>query len=201
MLGGEVGGGQVLAPGPGHSAADRSLSVKLDSSAPDGFLTHSFSGDDPIVCRDLVRQKLGLQSFKPNGGRKSMSADALIERVMQVANGALDRPATGKIVAASDYRDGDGTLLYQVLRYEPKTFRQRRPDGNGGYIYNLDGVQRVLYRYPDLLKFPSATIFVAEGEKDANRLWDIDLCATTVASGKWTEDCIQALCRSPCSNS
>ena len=28
-LGGEVSGGQVLCPGPGHSAKDRSLSVKI----------------------------------------------------------------------------------------------------------------------------------------------------------------------------
>jgi hypothetical protein len=42
-LGGEVNRSQVLAPGPGHSAIDRSLSVKLDSNAPDGFLVHSFA--------------------------------------------------------------------------------------------------------------------------------------------------------------
>jgi hypothetical protein len=65
FLGGEVSGGQVLAPGPGHSPEDRSLSVKLDSKAPDGFLVHSFAGDDPIVCRDHVRAKLGLSTSKP----------------------------------------------------------------------------------------------------------------------------------------
>ena len=42
-LGGEVNDGQVIAPGPGHSAKDRSLSVKLDNNAPDGFLVHSFT--------------------------------------------------------------------------------------------------------------------------------------------------------------
>src|SRR5204863_9152027 len=26
-----------------------------------------------------------------------------------------------------------------------------------------------------------------------DRLWSIDLCAATVASGKWTDDCVQAL--------
>ena len=59
-LGGEINNGQILAPGPDHSAADRSLSVKIDSAAPDGFLTHSFSGDDPVTCRDYVRERLGL---------------------------------------------------------------------------------------------------------------------------------------------
>jgi hypothetical protein len=42
----------LLCPGPGHSPRDRSLSVRLDPAAPDGFVVHSFSGDDPLVCRD-----------------------------------------------------------------------------------------------------------------------------------------------------
>src|SRR5258707_8639109 len=60
-LGGEVcGRGSVLAPGPGHSRSDRSLSIKLDSNARDGFVVHSFAGDCPIACRDHVRAGLGL---------------------------------------------------------------------------------------------------------------------------------------------
>src|SRR6266576_1722566 len=35
---------------------------------------------------------------------------------------------TGRIVAAYDYADDKGELLYQVVRLEPKDFRQRRPD-------------------------------------------------------------------------
>jgi Toprim domain len=64
-LGGEIRGSEVLAPGPGHSAADRSLSIKLDGAAPEGFILHSFAGDDPIVCRDYVRRKLGWRSCEP----------------------------------------------------------------------------------------------------------------------------------------
>jgi hypothetical protein len=65
IMGGDVAGGEALVPGPGHSAEDRSLAVKLDGAAPDGFVTHSFAGDDPIVCRDFVRKKLGLPEFEP----------------------------------------------------------------------------------------------------------------------------------------
>jgi hypothetical protein len=39
-LGGEVHGEEILAPGPGHSADDRSLSVKLDANAPGGFVVN-----------------------------------------------------------------------------------------------------------------------------------------------------------------
>lgn len=63
-LGGAVTGrNRVQAPGPGHSAKDRSLSVRLEPNAPDGFLVHSFAGDDPITCKDHVRQSLGLPAF------------------------------------------------------------------------------------------------------------------------------------------
>ena len=195
-LGGEVSNNQVLAPGPAHSAIDRSLAVKLDGNAPDGFIVHSFANDDPITCRDHVRQQTGLGAFKPNGGgRKSMSSDALIERVMQVAGGALDKPSKlGRLSATHDYTDADSALLYQVLRYvDPKDFRQRRPDGNGGFIWSLGEARRVLYRWPELLKYPDATVFVTEGEKDADRVASLGHCATTVAAGKWTADCVKAL--------
>jgi putative DNA primase/helicase len=58
-LGGVVLGRTVLAPGPGHSRADRSLSIKIEPTAPDGFIVHSFAGDSPLSCRNLVRAALG----------------------------------------------------------------------------------------------------------------------------------------------
>jgi hypothetical protein len=66
-LGGKVfGRNRILAPGPGHSSQDRSLSVSLDPSAPDGFLVHSFAGDDPIACRDHVRALARLPAWAPS---------------------------------------------------------------------------------------------------------------------------------------
>src|SRR5262249_9213319 len=70
-LGGEVGASEVLCPGPDHSEQDRSLSVKADGGAPDGFLVFSFAGDDPLRCRDYVRQKLGLPAFEVKNSHKS----------------------------------------------------------------------------------------------------------------------------------
>src|SRR6202011_2803471 len=63
-LGGEVCGREVLAPGPGHSAKDRSLSVKLSPHAPDGFLAHSFAGDDWQTCRDYIASRLDFFGLK-----------------------------------------------------------------------------------------------------------------------------------------
>jgi hypothetical protein len=181
-LGGEVNGARLLCPGPGHSTADRSLSVKLDSGAPDGFFVHSFAGDDPIVCRDYVRSKAGLPAFTPNGsGRRRLSDDAIANMVMAAAMGQTDKPK-GRVVATYDYTDADGALLYQVLRLEPKSFRQRRPDGNGDFIWSLGDMCRVPYRLPELQKYPDATIFVCEGEKDADRVASHGHCATCVAA-------------------
>jgi Toprim domain len=64
-LGGDVvGTNRILAPGPGHSRADRSLSIWIEASAPEGFWVHSFASDDALVCRDYVREKLGLPSWR-----------------------------------------------------------------------------------------------------------------------------------------
>lgn len=64
-LAGEVAGrNRVLAPGPGHSGHDRSMSVVLEDGVPDGFLVTSFAGDDWRECRDHVRERLGLR-FDP----------------------------------------------------------------------------------------------------------------------------------------
>ena len=51
----------------------------------------------------------------------------------------------------------------------------------------------MIYRWPELLKYPDATVFVCEGERDADRVASLGHCATTVAGGKWTKECAQAL--------
>jgi len=61
-LGGEISAGQILCPGPGHSHSDRSLAVKLDGA---DVVVHSFANDDPITCKDFIRQKLGLPKWQP----------------------------------------------------------------------------------------------------------------------------------------
>ncbi len=70
---------------------------------------------------------------------------------------------------------------------KPKDFWQRRPDGKGGWINNLQGVRRVLYRLPDVKS--AQTVCVAEGEKDADNLAKLGFVATTnpLGAGKWRD--------------
>src|SRR4051812_7676392 len=72
VMGGDVTGrDSVNVPGPGHSKIDRSLSIKINARAPGGFVVHSHCGDDPIECRDYVRERLGLELFDPRRGHQA----------------------------------------------------------------------------------------------------------------------------------
>jgi hypothetical protein len=96
-----------------------------------------------------------------------------------------DEPPKRQIQAEYDYRDAAGTLLFQVIRYTPKGFAQRRPDGSGKWIYDLQGVRRVVYKLPEL-KGQKAILWV-EGERDVDRAWAFGIPATCnpMGAGKW----------------
>jgi hypothetical protein len=100
------------------------------------------------------------------------------------------------IAATYSYHDADGNLRYEVVRYDPKSFRQRRPDGNGGWIWGLDGVEPVLYHLPELIAAdPDAPVFIPEGEKHVDRLRLLGLVATTnpMGAGKWRPEYSESL--------
>jgi replicative DNA helicase len=92
-----------------------------------------------------------------------------------------------KIAAVYDYEDENGNVRYQVVRFEPKDFRQRRSNGEGGWIWDLDGVPRLLYKLPRLLEPSLEPVFIVEGEKDADNIIKIGGIATTNSGGatKW----------------
>jgi hypothetical protein len=76
-------------------------------------------------------------------------------------------------------------------------FRQRRPDGHGGWIWNLDGAERVLYRLEELIEAIAADrrVFVVEGEKDVLTLAKFNIIATCNpgGAGKWRDAYSDAL--------
>ena len=94
--------------------------------------------------------------------------------------------------ASYTYTDSSGTPLYQVLRFEDaggrKSFRQRRADGQGGFVDGkgtMNGVGRVLYRLAE--QCDRQTVYIVEGEKSVQELWAHGIPATTNAggAGKW----------------
>ena len=99
-----------------------------------------------------------------------------------------------KIVATYDYTDETGTVLYQVVRYEPKGFAQRVPDGED-WSWKLGDTRRVLYNLPLILSRPNEPVYVVEGEKDADVLVKNGLLATTNAggAGKWKDEYSETL--------
>lgn len=89
------------------------------------------------------------------------------------------------VVAEYDYTDEHGAVLYQVQRYDPKGFIQRKPDGRGGWEYKLNGIHRVPLGLPKLRDAitQNRVVFHVEGEKDALALVKLGITATTLAGG------------------
>jgi len=99
------------------------------------------------------------------------------------------KPAPRLAKASYDYQDADAKLLFQVVRFEPKDFRQRRPDGKGGWIWDTKGITKVLYRLPETIRDVARglPIMVSEGEKDVHALVKRGFSATCNpgGAGKW----------------
>ena len=166
------GGWQALCPA--HDDHDPSLSI---SRGDDGrVLLHCHAG----CSTEAIVAALGLQmsDLFPSRGRRTSGQGG-------------DQPPE----AVYSYQDKDRNLLFQVLRLPGKRFYQRRPDGKGGWISNLQGVRRVLYHLPELVARPNEPVFVVEGEKDADALAHRGLLATTNpgGAGKWRDAYSQSL--------
>ncbi len=164
QLGGEISCGQILCPGPGHRSADRSLSVKLDPSNADGFVVHSFAGDDPIKCRDYVRERLGSSPWSPRQTQSDGGFNFAIK--------GLGHPTRQWI-----YKDADGQIDVIVARYDLPPDADGKPGKEFRPWYRAGGKWqsgqprkegRLLYRLPELIENVDAIVIVVEGEKAAD---------------------------------
>jgi len=153
---------------PAHDDQNPSLSINVGDDGR--ILLHCYAGcATEAIVRVLGLELADLFACKPDSKKSSR-----------------------KIAATYDYLNAEGQLLYQVVRYSPKDFSQRRPDGNSGWIYNLNGIRRVLYRLPEVIAAAQKgeTIYVCEGEKDVESLRELGLVATTNSggAGKWRDE-------------
>jgi len=163
-----------------------SLKVDIDKSAWHDFEENVGGGVIELVMKENDRDRGGAIAWLRCEG---LLAELPSRRDPKAAE--WKRPgsaAVRKIVDIYDYTDEQGGMLFQVVRYEPKDFRQRRP-GNGGWEWSLGDVRRVLYRLPDFT-LPiqrGETIYIAEGEKDVHTLLMNSMHATCNpgGAGKW----------------
>jgi hypothetical protein len=97
-----------------------------------------------------------------------------------------------QMIASYPYTDENGTLLFEVCRFDPKDFRQRAPDGKCGWIWSTKGVRRVPFHLAKVLEAvkDGRPIFLAEGEKDVLAIEAAGFAATCNpgGAGKWLEE-------------
>lgn len=180
-----VTGGEHYARCPLHE--DRKPSFRVNDEKQTWFCDPCGVGGSVI---DLVMQmdccSLASAMEKLGGKPVAQTNGSVIEK--------FPPKASDKIVAAYDYTDAEGRLLYQVVRMEPKDFRQRRVLPDGSKKWGMDGVSRVLYNLPKIKE--AEYVWVVEGEKDADLLNSTGLiCATTNAggAGKWEDQYTEQL--------
>jgi len=159
--------GEYMALCPGHDDHNPSLGIILRGQTI------------------LMKCYAGCETEKTLAAMGLTKADLFLEKYHEPPH------AQRKEVAVYKYQD------FEVVRYDPKGFAQRRPGRNGSYIWNLDGVTRTLYHQNEL---PAAIekgtiIFIAEGEKDIDRLLGLGLTATCNpgGAGKWLPQYTTAL--------
>lgn len=105
-----------------------------------------------------------------------------------VEHAPADPKPRKKIVATYPYRDAAGVELFEVVRYEPKDFRQRRRGSDGQWVWNLKGVEPVPFRLPELLAAdPEEWVLVLEGERDVEtgRKHGFTCTCNAGGAGKW----------------
>lgn len=158
----------LSSPGEWRYGSHGSLSVDIEKGC---WFDHEHNeGGGPV---ELVRRQTG-----------AVNGEA--ERWLQERFGTMQGK---REIAAYDYRNEYGQTVFQVVRYDPKDFRQRRPDGAGGWLWNMRGIKQVPYRLPDIIARQDEPIFIVEGEKDADRLHEAGYLGTTNAAGanKWND--------------
>jgi RecA-family ATPase len=172
--GGDWHGSYGSFPAPGHGKEDRGVTVK-DTDGGD-VVFNSFNDADWRELKDECR-RLG---FIPD--REQRGSD------------------TWRQVGSWEFSDADGIVIAREIRLEhptkPKSYRPQRPDGRGGWITGVEGVERVLFRLPDILNAdPAEPIYLTEGARKAAKLEVMGFLSTACLFGAkgWKSDYAKTL--------
>lgn len=160
---------------PAHDDKKASLSVGYGQDGKILVCCHAGCPQDAVVSS---LKNLGLW---PTSSPREYAISTPAPPPVQISIGS----GRGKVVATYDYIDEQGELLYQAVRYDPKDFRQRKPEPNGGWNWSIKGVRRVLYHLPEIIRAVAdgQNIYICEGEKDVEAARALGLVATCNAMG------------------
>ncbi len=120
-LGGEVRGNKVRAPGPGHSSADRSMTVWLTDDGSD-ITVDSFADDGKLLCKDYARSKIGLPPWEP----KASNAEASIETMSARARNRRPRDANPAPDVTANDDTAEAIVTPIPLDKQPRHFRSAK---------------------------------------------------------------------------
>lgn len=170
---------------PAHD--DKQASLGVARSRDGGIVLKCFAGcDSKDVVAALGLTMKDLFAKNGNNGHSGFHLPKQVEEQDPVATKAA------VIEATYSYTDALGRELYQAVRLNPKSFRQRHKAGES-WVWSMEGVERVLYRIPEVIK--AQEVWIVEGEKDADNLVRLGFCATTNVggAGKWLDGYTLAL--------
>jgi 5S rRNA maturation endonuclease (ribonuclease M5) len=165
--------------------------------------------DNPSLRISVGNQNQVLMKCQRGGGCNiNEICDSIGLEVGDLFPQDTEKPKKSKLDLVETYKYfyADNTLALEVLRFVDdrgkKTFRQRKPDGAGGYNWSTSDIEKPLYRLPQVLQAikDGRPIYVVEGEKDVHALETLGKTATTNAGGaggegqkKWTPEHTKAL--------
>lgn len=169
---------------PAHNG-EGSSSLSVARSDDGGVLVHCFAG----CSAEAVVGSLGLKMKDLFGEERAVDFKPPIQPNAKTSSAPDVKPV---IETVYSYRDAIGNEVYQALRMKPKSFRQRHFDGDD-WVWTMEGVTRVLFRLPEIIK--SQKVWIVEGEKDALNLVALGFDATcnVGGAGKWLDGYTESL--------
>lgn len=95
--------------------------------------------------------------------------------------------ADREIVATYEYRDAEGALVAEKVRFEPKGFSWRMPGSDDFGLVGVAERDLPLYNLDKIMANPKAKVIFVEGEKSADALWAAGILATCLPGGAATK--------------
>ena len=170
---------------PAHDDSPKTPSLSIGPSKDGGVLLKCFAG----CSAESIVGALGLSMKDLFAEENAVAFRPPVRSVAPEPTGV--KPTIEKIYS---YEDATGKEVYQALRLKPKSFRQRHRNlETGEWNWTMDGVIRVLYRLPKIQL--AKTVWIVEGEKDADNLAELGFESTcnVGGAGKWLDGYTETL--------